>query len=197
MISLLSPVALAGVTTTQFQDGSTSYTHTFTGTGDGYAGNISFPYGAEVTDASFDISGDSSSTTWANLTTDSNFGGSGTGSWSGTPPGFGYGYRTSLDVNNDQVQLRGTPTDSVTGLDKSNQATSTGTINTTGGFAANGDLGFIGSTKTLTPVSLPTSGTGSSSYRGFVIAHGDEYHSATYTSTYPSSTPVILSLIHI
>ena len=188
LVSLLSPVALAGVTETQFQDGSTSYTHTFTGTGDGFAGNLSFPYGAEVTAASFDISGESSSTNWGNLTTDSDFGGSGTGSWSGAPPGFGYGYRTSLEVRNDQVQLRGTPTDDVNGMDRSAEATSTGTINNTGGFAANGDQGFIGSTKPLTALSLTGS---SSSYRGFIVAHGDEYHSATYTSTYPSSTPVI------
>ena len=188
LVSLFSPVALAGVTETQFQDGSTSYSHTFTGTGDGFAGNLSFPYGAEVTAASFDISGESSSTNWANLTTDSDFGGSGTGSWSGAPPGFGYGYRTSLDVNNDQVQLTGTPTDDVNGMDRSTEATSTGSINNTGGFAANGDQGFIGSTKPLTALSLTGS---SSSYRGFIVAHGDEYHSATYTSTYPSSTPVI------
>ena len=188
LVSLLSPVALAGVTETQFQDGSTSYTHTFTGTGDGFAGNLSFPYGAEVTAASFDISGESSSTNWGNLTTDSDFGGSGTGSWSGAPPGFGYGYRTSLEVRNDQVQLTGTPTDDVNGMDRSAEATSTGTINNTGGFAANGDQGFIGSTKPLTALSLTGS---SSSYRGFIVAHGDEYHSATYTSTYPSSTPVI------
>ena len=188
LVSLLSPVALAGVTETQFQDGSTSYTHTFTGTGDGFAGNLSFPYGAEVTAASFDISGESSSTNWGNLTTDSDFGGSGTGSWSGAPPGFGYGYRTSLEVRNDQVQLTGTPTDDVNGMDRSAEATSTGTINNTGGFAANGDQGFIGSTKPLTALSLTGS---SSSYRGFIVAHGDEYHSATYTSTYPSNTPVI------
>lgn len=188
LVSLFSPVALAGVTETQFQDGSTSYTHTFTGTGDGFAGNLSFPYGAEVTAASFDISGESSSTNWGNLTTDSDFGGSGTGSWSGAPPGFGYGYRTSLEVRNDQVQLTGTPTDDVNGMDRSAEATSTGTINNTGGFAANGDQGFIGSTKPLTALSLTGS---SSSYRGFIVAHGDEYHTATYTSTYPSSTPVI------
>ena len=188
LVSLFSPVALAGVTETQFQDGSTSYTHTFTGTGDGFAGNLSFPYGAEVTAASFDISGESSSTNWGNLTTDSDFGGSGTGSWSGAPPGFGYGYRTSLEVRNDQVQLTGTPTNDVNGMDRSAEATSTGTINNTGGFAANGDQGFIGSTKPLTALSLTGA---SSSYRGFIVAHCDEYHSATYTSTYPSSTPVI------
>jgi len=191
LMSLFSPVALAGVTETQFQDGSTSYTHTFTGTGDGFAGNLSFPYGAEVTAASFDISGESSSTNWANLTSNSDFGGAGTSSWTGTPPGFGYGYRTSLEVRNDEVQLTGTPTDDVNGLDRSAEATSTGTINNTGGFAANGDQGFIGSTKPLTPLSLPSTGTGSSSYRGFIVAHGDEYHSATYTSTYPSNTPTI------
>ena len=189
LTSLMSPFAAADVTETQFSDGSTSYTHTFTGTGDGFAGNLTFPYGAEVTSASFDISGQPSTTTWTNLTTDSDFGGTGTGSWTGTrPPGFSYAYRTSLDINNDQVQLIGTPTDSVNGLDRSTDATSTGTINNSGGFAANGDLGFIGTTKPLSSRTL----TGSSStYRGFVIAHGDEYHTATYTSSSPSTTPTI------
>ena len=62
LISLAAPMTSADVTETQFQDGSRSYTHTFTGTGDGFAGNLSFPSGAEVTDASFDISGEPSST---------------------------------------------------------------------------------------------------------------------------------------
>jgi hypothetical protein len=31
VLSVLSPMALADVTETQFQDGSTSYTHTFSG----------------------------------------------------------------------------------------------------------------------------------------------------------------------
>ena len=44
----MSPIAAAGVTETQFSDGSTSHTHTFTGSGDGFAGNLTFPYGAEV-----------------------------------------------------------------------------------------------------------------------------------------------------
>ena len=60
----MSPLAAADVTETQFQDGSTSYTHTFTGTGDGFAGNLTFPSGAEVTSASFDIAGKPSSTSW-------------------------------------------------------------------------------------------------------------------------------------
>ena len=45
VLSVLSPIASADVTETQFQDGSTSYTHTFSGTGDGFAGNLTFPYG--------------------------------------------------------------------------------------------------------------------------------------------------------
>ena len=57
VLSVLSPMALADVTETQFEDGSTSYTHTFSGTGDAFAGNLTFPYGAEVSSASFDISG--------------------------------------------------------------------------------------------------------------------------------------------
>ena len=69
--------------------------------------------------------------------------------WSGIPPGFAYGYRNNLDVQNNQVELVGNPTNNVNGLDRSAEGTSTGTINITGGFAANGDQGFIGSTKPL------------------------------------------------
>ena len=188
VISVMSPMALADVTETQFQDGSTSYTHTFTGTGDGFAGNLTFPYGAEVSSATFDIAGEPSSTMWGNLTTDSDFGGAGTGQWSGTPPGFAYGSRSNLEVGNDQVQLVGNPTNNVNGMDRSTDATSTETINNTGGFAANGDQGFIGSTKSQSSFSLTSS---TSNYRGFVIAHEDEYHSATYSSTSVYTTPIV------
>lgn len=188
VISVLSPMALADVTETQFQDGSTSYTHTFSGTGDGFAGNLTFPYGAEVSSATFDIAGEPSSTSWANLTTNSDFGGAGTGQWSGIPPGFAYGSRSNLDVGNDQVQLVGNPTNNVNGMDRSTEATSTGTINNTGGFAANGDQGFIGSTKPLSSFSLTSS---TSNYRGFVIADGDEYVSATYSGTSVYTTPIL------
>ena len=184
----MSPFAAADVTETQFQDGSTSYTHTFTGTGDGFAGNLTFPSGAEVTSASFDIAGKPSSTSWGNMTTNSDFGGAGTGTWSGTPPGFAYGSRSNLEVGNDQVKLVGNPTNNVNGMDRSAEASSTGTINNTGGFAANGDLGFVGATKPLSSFSLTSS---SSTYRGFVISHGDEYHSATYTSSSMYNTPVV------
>ena len=110
VLSVLSPMALADVTETQFQDGSTSYTHTFSGTGDAFAGNLTFPYGAEVSSASFDIAGEPSTTTWGNLTTDRDFGGAGSGTWSGVPPGFAYGSRSNLEVGNNNVELLGNPT---------------------------------------------------------------------------------------
>ena len=189
LTSLMSPFAAADVTETQFSDGSTSYTHTFTGTGDGFAGNLTFPYGAEVSSATFDIAGEPSSTAWGNMTTNSDFGGAGTGTWSGTPPGFAYGNRQNLEVGNDQVKLVGNPTEDVNGLDRSTSGTSTGgVVNSTGGFAANGDQGFIGTTKSQSTISLSTS---TSSYRGFVIANGDEYVSATYTSTSVYTTPTM------
>ena len=188
MLSVLSPVALADVTETQFQGGSTSYTHTFSGTGSGFAGNLTFPYGAEVISASFDVTGQPSSTTWGNLSTNADFGGVGSATWKGTPPGFGYGSRSNLEVGNDQVELLGNPTIAVNGMDLSADATSTETINNTGGFAANGDQGFIGGTSQLTSVSLLNS---NSNYRGFVVVHDDEYHSATFTGSSIYSTPVI------
>ena len=58
----MSPLASADATETQFDDGTTTYTQTFQGTGYGVAGNITLPYGAEVTSASFDITGAPSTT---------------------------------------------------------------------------------------------------------------------------------------
>ena len=188
VLSVLSPIASADVTETQFQDGSTSYTHTFSGTGDGFAGNLTFPYGAEVTSASFDIAGKPSSTTWGNLTTTADFGGKGSSTWIGTPPGFAYGSRSNLYVDNGDVELVGNPTNNINGLDRSAEGTSTETINNSGGFASNGDQGFIGSTSKQTPFSISSS---SSNYRGFVIMHEDEYHSATYSGSSIYTTPVV------
>ena len=188
LLSMLSPMVSADVTETQFEDGSTSYTHTFSGTGDGFAGNLTFPYGAEVTSANFDIAGKPSSTTWGNLTTTADFGGKGSSTWSGIPPGFAYGSRSNLFVDNGDVELVGNPTTNTNGLDRTADGTSTGTINNSGGFAANGDQGFIGATSKQTPFSISSS---SSNYRGFIIMHEDEYHSASYSSSSIYSTPVV------
>ena len=188
LLSVLSPMALADVTETQFQDGSTSYTHTFSGTGDAFAGNLTFPYGAEVSSASFDISGEASTTNWGNLTSNSDFGGAGSSYWTGTPPGFNYGYRSNIEVSDGNAEIVGIPATIINGLDRSSDGTSTGVVNNTGGFAANGDQGFIGATSKLNSFSTSSS---SSNYRGFVVQHDDEYLSATYSSTSISGTPTI------
>ena len=181
LVSLSSPLAAGDVTETQFNDGSSTYTHTFQGTGDGKAGNLTFPYGAEVTSASFDLTGKASTTSWGNYTNDSDFGGAGSAAWSGTPPGFAYGYKSNMYMENGDVELVGNPSDSMTALSRSTDiASTTGHHNTTGAFVANGDQGFIGSSESLSAISLTGS---SSSYAGAWVKQYDEYHVMTYTQT--------------
>ena len=62
VVSMLSPLAIAATTETQFKDGTTSYSHTFSQTGTGSAGVVSIPYGADVTSAQFNLRGDASQT---------------------------------------------------------------------------------------------------------------------------------------
>ena len=83
-ISVMAPLASSATTETQFKGGSTSYTHTFSGQGNGSAGVITFPFGAEVTSAQFNFLGEASTTTWSNMTDNSDFGGAGIGQWSNT-----------------------------------------------------------------------------------------------------------------
>ena len=52
-LSVMAPLASSATTETQFKGGTTSYEHTFNGQGNGSAGVITFPYGAEVTSAQF------------------------------------------------------------------------------------------------------------------------------------------------
>ena len=188
----MSPLASGGVTETQFDNGTTSYTQTFTGTGYGVAGNLTFPYGAEVTAASFDITGEPSTTTWSNLTNDADFGGTTSTSTTTyyTPPSgvFTQGYRSNLETERGNLSLIGNPTTNLNGLTLSSDASSTGVINNTGGFAANGDHGMIGASKSLSTISLSTS---ISNYRGFVVKNGDIIYSATYTSSSIYTTPSV------
>ena len=188
----MSPLASGGVTETQFDNGTTSYTQTFTGTGYGVAGNLTFPYGAEVTAASFDITGEPSTTTWSNLTNDADFGGTTSTSTTTyyTPPSgvFTQGYRSNLETERGNLSLIGNPTTNLNGLTLSSDASSTGVINNTGGFAANGDHGMIGASKSLSTISLSTS---TSNYRGFVVKNGDIIYSATYTGTSVYTTPSV------
>ncbi len=56
-LSVMAPLASSATTETQFKGGSTSYTHTFNGQGNGSAGVITFPFGAEVTSTNSTSSG--------------------------------------------------------------------------------------------------------------------------------------------
>ena len=155
LFSSLSPLVAAATTETQFSDGTTSYTQTFQSQGNASAGTIDIPVGAEVTEAEFNIKGDPSSSQWSNLTSNTDFGGKGTSSWSGVPPGMAYGYRTSVEVKNNAVQLQGQPTSEDVYLNSvSDVASNTGHHNTTGQFIANGNQGFIGSSSTPTSDSV-------------------------------------------
>ena len=60
LVSSLSPLVGAATTETKFNDGSTSYSHTFSGQGTGQAGEVTIPYGAEVTQAEFELEGKAS-----------------------------------------------------------------------------------------------------------------------------------------
>ena len=110
LLSTFSPLASGVSTETKFASGETSYTHTFNGQGNGSAGQIDIPYGAEVSAANFNLRGDPSSAQYSNLTSDRDFGGKGSASWSGLPPGMAYGYKSNVEMDNDDVQLLGQPT---------------------------------------------------------------------------------------
>ena len=77
VLSVMSPLAAAATTETQFKDGSTSYEHTFSQKGVGPAGTITLPIGANVQSATFNLLGEASTTTYTNFTTDSHYGGAG------------------------------------------------------------------------------------------------------------------------
>ena len=127
LTSLMAPIAAGATTETQFQNGTTSYTHTFSGSGNGSAGDLSIPFGAEVTSAEFKLRGDASRTTYTNFTTNAHFGGSGDGAWSGSPPSpFTSGSRQNINVDSREMELRGNPTDSGIDLGRTQQIQSKG-----------------------------------------------------------------------
>ena len=143
-----------------------------------------------MTSASFEMEGAPTSSTWSNLTTDRDFGGEGTGSWSGSPPGLSTGYRTNLEVRDDEVSLRGNPSQSLTnfGSVSSLASTGSGTLNTTGRFVANGDQGFLGST--VQPSASTLTG-GNWNYMGTPLIDGTERLVLRWTSTSFYNSPDI------
>ena len=173
LTSIAAPFA-AGVTIeTQFNDGSTSYEHTFSSSGIGPAGEITIPYGAEVTNAEFVLTGAPSSSVWSNVTSNSDFGGAGSGSWSGQPPGMGYGSRNNLMVENDEMRLTDTPTELTTSFDSTNGVSNINgaTQNTTGEFISLNNEDFKGVTSSPLPHRM---NNGTWSYAGPTVNIGDE-----------------------
>ena len=152
LISLMAPMAAGATVETQFSDGSTSYSHTFSGTGNGTAGYLTIPYGAEVTDVEFNLRGEASSTSYSNFTTNAHFGGAGDGSWSGSPPSpFTSGQRNNVDVSSKTMTLKGNPTlQSIDfGRPSHIQSKVNAHHNTTGQFVSFSDQGYSGLTLSL------------------------------------------------
>jgi len=153
VLSTLSPLAAGATTETQFKDGSTSYEHTFSGSGNGTAGVVSIPYGAEVTSAQFNIRGDASSTSWTNFTTNDHYGGVGdtdyTSSNAGSPSPFTTARRDNIDVSGQTAYLKGNPTEFTPRFSSTSSVSTLGSahLNTTGEFVALGDQGYTSPTK--------------------------------------------------
>ena len=192
-ISVMAPLASSATTETQFKGGATSYTHTFNGQGTGSAGVITFPFGAEVTSAQFNFLGEASTTTWSNFTNNNDFGGVGTGQWSSKQTGsFQYGSRTNLETANNEISLRGNPTNNVANFRSSSDlsATNSATINATGQFVALGDQGYTSVTKQFNDLSVSSSA--SWNYRGIVVPVSEhEIHATRYSSTSMYTAPSI------
>ncbi|MEC8141910.1 MAG: hypothetical protein VX071_00290, partial [Candidatus Thermoplasmatota archaeon] len=192
-ISVMAPLASSATTETQFKGGATSYTHTFNGQGNGSAGVITFPFGAEVTSAQFNFLGEASTTTWSNFTNNNDFGGVGTGQWSSKQTGsFQYGSRTNMETANDEISLRGNPTNNVVNFRRSTDLSTanSATINTSGQFVALGDQGYTSVTKQFTDLSVSSSA--SWNYRGIVVPVSEhEIHTTRYSSTSMYTAPSI------
>jgi hypothetical protein len=197
LCSIASPLAAAATTETQFKDGSTSYSHTFSQKGEGPAGVVTIPYGAEVTSASFNLRGEASSTAWTNFTTDSHYGGTGDarvqGSGSAAPSPFTTAYRENLDVSSQTVYLKGNPTEVMPGFASTSSVSSLGNahMNTTGEFVALSDQGYVSPTKKYADLTVSSSAPWS--YTGVVVpVNASEMHILRYTSSSVSSVPTIL-----
>ena len=195
MVSLFAPMASSATVETQFADGTSSYSHTFSGTGNGTAGHLTIPYGAEVTAAEFNLRGEASSTTYSNFTTNAHFGGAGDNTWSGSPPSpFTSGSRSNVDVASQSMSLKGNP--SVQSIDFSRTAHVQSTVNayqnTTGQFASLSDQGYTGLTKKFSQFSVSTSA--SWGYIGVVVLVDHEYHIMKYSSSSLYNTPTILRI---
>ena len=194
LVSIASPLAAAATTETQFKDGTTSYAHTFSQKGEGAAGLVTIPYGAEVTSATFNLRGDASQTSYTNFTTDTHYGGAGDSrvqaSGGASPSPFTTAYRDNLEVSSQTMYLKGNPTLADAGFASTNAVASLGsaTQNTTGEFVALSDQGYTSPTKRFADLSMTG---GSWTYTGVTVPALDgELHVMYYSSSSGSLTQV-------
>ena len=190
-------MAASSYTNSQFDDGTTSFEHKFSSSGDVNAGDITMPYGAEVTEASFSFRGEASQTSWINFTSDSDYGGTGdnNGYISGNVPSpFTSGYRYYLNTQNQGMELQGNPTNVVNVLSRSGDLSSSGNTihNTTGQFVALSDQGY--NSLSMKYPDFSVSSSSSWGYVGVVLLYEDEYFVLKYSSSYPSQQPTILRI---
>ena len=194
-VSLFGPMASGATVETQFSDGNSSYSHTFSGSGEGAAGFLTIPFGAEVTSAEFNLKGEASSTSYSNFTTNANYGGAGDSPWSGTPASpFTYGSRSNVDVASQTMSLKGDP--SLQSIDFSHTlqvSTKVGAHqNTTGQFVSLSDQGYTGLTKKFPQSAVSTRAPWGNI--GVVVLIGHEYHIMKYTSSSIYNIPTILRI---
>lgn len=197
MLSLATPLASSENIASQFDDGSTSFEHTFNSKAEVNAGELTMPYGAEVTEASFQLQGEASQTSWINASSDSDYGGTGNtdGYISGNVPSpFTSGYRYYLNTQNQGLELQGNPTNVQNVLSRPSDLVSIGTAthNVTGQFVALGDQGYNAASIKHSDFTVDSSAAWG--YMGVVVLYEDEYMVMKYSSSYPSQQPTILRI---
>ena len=189
LFTTMMPFALAASTETQFADGSTDFSHTFSGAGTGGTAGVNMPYGAEVTAASFSISGSPSTTSWANATSDNDFGGAGSNDGPMNIPYFNSDYRYDIGVSNGQAYLEELDTEATWSM------TSASDISNAGATTQNLTTGVIGAMET-DMVGATTSGYlsfsgGSWNYAGPTAHQGATTYVAHWTSSSLYNSPTI------
>ena len=200
VLSVMSPLAAAATTETQFKDGSTSYEHTFSQKGAGPAGVITMPIGANVQSASFNLLGEASTTTYTNFTTNSHYGGAGdqdyTSSNAGSPSPFTTARRDNVEVSSQTMSLKGNPTELTPRFSSSNSVATLGNahLNTTGQFVALSDQGYTSPTKKF--ADLTAASNTPWGYTGVAVpVNNSEIHIIRYSSQYISNTPTSIMRI--
>jgi hypothetical protein len=189
LLAVLTPFASAATIETQFTDGTTTFVNTFTGTGTAATAGVNMPIGAEVSGASFTLTGKASTTTWANASSNSNFGGPSTNDGAMNVPYFASDYRYSLNIDNDQAYLREMDTHATWSMTSASDLSNTGSAvhNTTGGAIGNADSDLIGAT---TAGSYSVSG-GTWNYAGPTAVNADVLYVAQWTSSSLYNAPNI------